>query len=186
MDIEQGHFVSPILFDSLVTGSMCSNVSIYNTQGYCKIANNQQGHFVSPNQSTDQPLMEVDGVPGGRSMYSSNSTLARSQYPTLPVGAVGGSGGGSWGAPYPSLARSTSHRSQGAQSDNVFLDVGVDGGENGPPASPGRYCMDPTFPNGFPEGGEVETDGGHSPFSNTLPRRQHKQPGECVCVCVCV
>lgn len=125
---------------------------------------------VSSNQSTDQPLMEVDGMAmGGRSMYSSNSTLARSQYPTLPVGAMAA------GGPYPSLARSISHRSQGAQSDSVFLDGGV--GAEEPPASPGRYCMDPTFPNGFPEG-DVETDGaGHSPFSSTLPRRTHKQPG---------
>lgn len=138
--------------------------------------------FVSSNQSTDQPLMEVDGMAsGGRGMYSSNSTLARSQYPTHPVGAM--AAGASWtGGPYPSLARSISHRSQGAQSDSVFLDGEV--GAEDPPASPGRYCQDPTFPNGFPEG-DVETDGeGHSPFSSTLPRRTHKQPGKCVCVCM--
>ncbi|KAG5262466.1 hypothetical protein AALO_G00275430 [Alosa alosa] len=119
-------------------------------------------------RSTDQQLMEVDG--SGRSMHSSNSTLARSQYPTLPVG------GGWAGGAYPSLARSISHRSQGAQSDSVFLDGGVGPDDDGPPASPGRYCQDPTFPNGFPEG-DGETDGaGQSPFSNTLPRRTHKQP----------
>ncbi|KAL2078715.1 hypothetical protein ACEWY4_026400 [Coilia grayii] len=129
-------------------------------------------------RSTDQQLMEVDGVPGGRSMYSSNSTLARSQYPTLPMGATGVSGGAAgWAGPYPSLARSMSHRSQGAQSDSVFLDGGVEG-EDALPGSPTRYCKDPTFPNGMPDG-EIEMDGGgHSgtAFSNTLPRRSHKQP----------
>lgn len=148
-------------------------------------------------RSADHPLMEVDGPVGMRGMYASNGTLARSQHPTLPIGAVAFSAAGgntvSWEAPYPSLARSVSHRSQGAQSDSVFLDgalgvgIGISSdGEGGPPESPGRYCMDPTFPNGGLVDGGIELEivggggggggGARSPFSNTLPRRSHKQP----------
>uniref|UniRef100_A0AAY4APJ6 Receptor protein-tyrosine kinase n=1 Tax=Denticeps clupeoides TaxID=299321 RepID=A0AAY4APJ6_9TELE len=114
-------------------------------------------------RSTDQGLVELDGIPSGRSLYSSASTLPRSQYPTLPVGAS--QMNGTWGAVYPPLVRSVSHRSAGGQSDSVFLDSPEDGG---PPSSPGRYCKDPTFPNGM--------DVNIGTFSHTLPRGTHRQP----------
>lgn len=122
-------------------------------------------------QSTDQGL-EADGMPSGRGLYSSVSTLGQSQYPTLPMGATAN---GMWpGTQYPSLVRSISHRSAGGQSDSVFLDGDVE--ESGPPSSPGRYSKDPTMLNGID--GELEPEGPHSFLSHTLPRGAHTQPGE--------
>ncbi|KAL0984479.1 hypothetical protein UPYG_G00142050 [Umbra pygmaea] len=119
-------------------------------------------------RSTDQGLDSEPPVPGGaRSTYSSVSTLGRSQYPTLPMGASGTNG--PWVPQYPSLlSRTISHQSAGGISDSVFLDVGPDEA----PGSPGRYCKDPTFPSG----GELETDGPSRMNSNhhnhhSLPRR---------------
>uniref|UniRef100_A0A8C5HT74 Receptor protein-tyrosine kinase n=1 Tax=Gouania willdenowi TaxID=441366 RepID=A0A8C5HT74_GOUWI len=54
---------------------------------------------------------------------------------------------------YPTLARSPS---AGGQSDSVFFD-GPSDWMSIPPASPGRYCKDPTYPNGSQE--DLETDG---------------------------
>lgn len=121
------------------------------------------------NQSTDLGL-ETDGMPSGRSMHSSVSTLGRSLYPTLPVGAtVSGNWGGSQ---YRSLARSQSHCSAGGQSDSVFLD----GGRDEPPSSPGRYSKDPTFPGCMD--GDMEADGLISYPSHSLPRKKHTHPGD--------
>uniref|UniRef100_A0A8C7HYS9 Receptor protein-tyrosine kinase n=1 Tax=Oncorhynchus kisutch TaxID=8019 RepID=A0A8C7HYS9_ONCKI len=133
-----------------------------------------------PNFFRPQPSM----AGGPRSMYSSVSTLGRSQYPTLPMGASAISNG-PWNPHYPSLlARTTSHLSTGGHSDSVFLD----GGPDDAPASPGRYCKDPTFPNGGES--DLETDG-PSPMHHynhlnhhSLPRRgnaynhNHELPGE--------
>uniref|UniRef100_A0A674DP10 Receptor protein-tyrosine kinase n=1 Tax=Salmo trutta TaxID=8032 RepID=A0A674DP10_SALTR len=133
-------------------------------------------------RSTDQGLDSEPSMAGGpRSMYSSVSTLGRSQYPTLPMGASAISNG-PWNPHYPSLlARTTSHLSTGGHSDSVFLD----GGPDDAPASPGRYCKDPTFPNGGES--DLETDG-PSPMHHynhlnhhSLPRRgkevQDLRPG---------
>ncbi|XP_076857099.1 receptor tyrosine-protein kinase erbB-2 [Brachyhypopomus gauderio] len=142
----------------------------------------QPGFFSSPGQSsgngpsrhhshrsTDLGL-EVDGMPSGRSMQSSVSTLGRGQYPTFSVGATAN---GVWGGTqYPSLVRSTSYRSAGGQSDSVFLDGG--GEEGGPPSSPGRYSKDPTFP--IYMDGDLETDSPAGYLSHTLPRKTHPQP----------
>uniref|UniRef100_A0A674DQ11 Receptor protein-tyrosine kinase n=1 Tax=Salmo trutta TaxID=8032 RepID=A0A674DQ11_SALTR len=123
---------------------------------------------------TDQGLDSEPSMAGGpRSMYSSVSTLGRSQYPTLPMGASAISNG-PWNPHYPSLlARTTSHLSTGGHSDSVFLD----GGPDDAPASPGRYCKDPTFPNGGES--DLETDG-PSPMHHynhlnhhSLPRREY-------------
>ncbi|XP_036429125.1 receptor tyrosine-protein kinase erbB-2 [Colossoma macropomum] len=120
-------------------------------------------------RSTDLGL-EVDGLPSGRSMHSSVSTLGRSQYPTLPVGATAN---GMWGGSgYPSLVRSISRHSAGGHSDSVFLDGGAE--ESGPPSSPDRYSKDPTFPTGID--GDMETDGPVGYLSHTLPRKTHTQP----------
>uniref|UniRef100_A0A665WXX9 Receptor protein-tyrosine kinase n=1 Tax=Echeneis naucrates TaxID=173247 RepID=A0A665WXX9_ECHNA len=109
-------------------------------------------------------------VSGPRSMYSSLSTLGRSQYPTLPLGAS--TANGMWPPPYPALARSPS---AGGQSDSVFMDESPDD-PSLPPASPGRYCKDPTYPNGSQD--DLETDGPngfHHPhhLHHSLPRRSH-------------
>lgn len=109
------------------------------------------------------------GGGGPRSVYSSLSTLGRSQYPTLPVGAS--TSNGIWAAQFPSLARSPS---AGGQSDSVFLDSPDD--PSMPPESPGRYCRDPTYSNGSQE--DLETDGPNGFFSpqhlhHSLPRRSH-------------
>uniref|UniRef100_A0A673M345 Receptor protein-tyrosine kinase n=1 Tax=Sinocyclocheilus rhinocerous TaxID=307959 RepID=A0A673M345_9TELE len=105
---------------------------------------------------------EVDGMPSGRELHSSVSTLGQSQYPTLPVRATAN---GMWpGTQYPSLVRSISHRS--GQSDSVFVDGYVE--DNGPLSSPCRYSKDPTIPNGID--GELETDGPVSFLSHTLPQ----------------
>uniref|UniRef100_A0A8D3BTJ4 Receptor protein-tyrosine kinase n=1 Tax=Scophthalmus maximus TaxID=52904 RepID=A0A8D3BTJ4_SCOMX len=91
----------------------------------------------------DQGLDVEPSIAGGpRSMYSSLSTLGRSQYPTLPLGAS--TSNGLWTPQYPTLARSPS---TGGQSDSVFLD-GPPDDPSLPPASPGRYCKDPTCPDG--------------------------------------
>uniref|UniRef100_A0A4W6CLS4 Receptor protein-tyrosine kinase n=1 Tax=Lates calcarifer TaxID=8187 RepID=A0A4W6CLS4_LATCA len=94
----------------------------------------------------DQGLDVEPPMTGGpQSMYSSLTTLGRSQYPTLPLGAS--TSNGLWGPQYPTLARSPS---AGGQSDSVFLD-GPPDDPSLPPASPGRYCKDPTNPNGSQE-----------------------------------
>ncbi|XP_008281822.1 receptor tyrosine-protein kinase erbB-2 [Stegastes partitus] len=121
-------------------------------------------------QSRDQGLDVEPSIAGGpRSMYSSLSTLGRSQYPTLPSGAS--TSNGLW-PQYPTLARSPS---AGGQSDSVFLD-GPPDGHSLPPASPGRYCKDPTYPNGSQ--GDLETDGPNGflhphHLHHSLPRRSH-------------
>lgn len=125
--------------------------------------------FFSTNQSTDL-AQETDSMPSGRNMQSSVSTLGRSLYPTLPVGATSN---GTWGgSQYRSLARSQSHCSAGGQSDSVFLD----GGRDEPPSSPGRYIKDPTFPGCMD--GVMEVDGLINYPSHSLPRKTHTQPGE--------
>lgn len=101
---------------------------------------------------------------GPRSMYSSLSTLGRSQYPTLPLGAS--TSNGFWTPQYSTLVRSPSAE---GQSDSVFLDGGPDD-PSLPPASPGRYCKDPTYPGGSQ--GDIETDGPNG-FHHTLPRQSH-------------
>ncbi|XP_028286355.1 receptor tyrosine-protein kinase erbB-2 isoform X2 [Parambassis ranga] len=121
-------------------------------------------------RSRDQGLDVEPSVAGApRGMYSSLTTLGRSQYPTLPLGAS--TSNGLW-SQYPTLARSPS---AGGQSDSVFLD-GPPDGHSLPPASPGRYSKDPTYPNGSQ--GELETDGlngFHLPYHlhHSLPRRSH-------------
>ncbi|KAI5102924.1 receptor tyrosine-protein kinase erbB-2 precursor, partial [Silurus meridionalis] len=118
-------------------------------------------------KSTDQGL-EMDGMANGRSTYTSVSTLGRSLYPTLPVGATAN---GNWGgSQYRSLARSQSYCSAGGQSDSVFLD----GGRDEPPSSPGRYSKDPTFPGCMD--GDMEVDGPMHYPSHSLPRKTHTQP----------
>uniref|UniRef100_A0A8C2FCD0 Receptor protein-tyrosine kinase n=1 Tax=Cyprinus carpio TaxID=7962 RepID=A0A8C2FCD0_CYPCA len=108
--------------------------------------------------------LEVDGMPNGRDLYSSLSTLGQSPYQSLPVRA---SANGMWpGTQYPSLVRSISHRSAGGQSDSVFVDGYIE--DNGPPSSPCRYSKDPTIPN--VTDGELETDGPVSFLSHTLPQ----------------
>ncbi|XP_023139917.2 receptor tyrosine-protein kinase erbB-2 isoform X2 [Amphiprion ocellaris] len=121
-------------------------------------------------RSRDQGLDVEPSIAGGpRSMYSSLSTLGRSQYPTLPLGAS--TSNGLW-PQYPTLARSPS---AGGQSDSVFLD-GPPDDHSLPPASPGRYCEDPTNPNGSQ--GDLETDGPNGflhphHLHHSLPRRSH-------------
>ncbi|KAM9816665.1 receptor tyrosine-protein kinase erbB-2 [Neosynchiropus ocellatus] len=121
-------------------------------------------------RSRDQGLDVDPSVAGGsRSINSSLSTLARSQYPTLPLGASASNG--MWTPQYPTLVRSPS---AGGQSDSVFLDGSPE--DPLPPASPGRYCQDPTYPNGSQ--GDLETDGPngfHHPshLHHSLPRRSH-------------
>uniref|UniRef100_A0A7N8YKF7 Receptor protein-tyrosine kinase n=1 Tax=Mastacembelus armatus TaxID=205130 RepID=A0A7N8YKF7_9TELE len=115
----------------------------------------------------DQGLDVEPSIAGGpRSMYSSLGTLGRSQYPTLPLGATVANG--SWSPQYPLLVRSTS---AGAQSDSVFLDGGPNDSSL-PPASPGRYCKDPTFPNGSQ--GDLETDGPNEYVNQEI---QDQRPG---------
>uniref|UniRef100_A0A8C4F6M0 Receptor protein-tyrosine kinase n=1 Tax=Dicentrarchus labrax TaxID=13489 RepID=A0A8C4F6M0_DICLA len=102
---------------------------------------------------------------------SGESTLGRSQYPTLPLGAS--TSNGLWSPQYPMLARSPS---AGGQSDSVFLD-GPPDDPSLPPASPGRYSKDPTYSNGSQ--GDLETDGPngfHHPhhLHHSLPRRIHE------------
>ncbi|XP_051530423.1 receptor tyrosine-protein kinase erbB-2-like [Myxocyprinus asiaticus] len=139
---------------------------IFNTQGEIR-ANGPSRHH--SHRSTDQGL-EMDGMPSGRGLYSSVSTLGQSQYPTLPVGAT--ANGMLAGPQYPSLVRSISHRSAVGQSDSVFLYGDVE--ENDSPSSPGRYSKDPTIPNGID--GELENDGPIAFLSHTLPRGAHTQP----------
>ncbi|XP_028331574.1 receptor tyrosine-protein kinase erbB-2 isoform X2 [Gouania willdenowi] len=122
-------------------------------------------------RSRDQGLDTEPSTMGGpQSMYSSLNTLGHSQYPTLPLGAS--TSNGLWNQ-YPTLARSPS---AGGQSDSVFFD-GPSDWMSIPPASPGRYCKDPTYPNGSQE--DLETDGPngfhHPPhyLHHSLPRRNN-------------
>lgn len=123
---------------------------------------------LSLQQSRDQGLdVDPSVVSVPRSMYSSLSTLGQSQYPTLPLGAS--TSNGIWTPQYPMLARSPS---AGGQSDSVFLD-GPGDDPSLPPASPGRYCKDPTYSNGSQ--GDLEIDGPrgfHHPHYS-LPRWNH-------------
>uniref|UniRef100_A0A8D3CH44 Receptor protein-tyrosine kinase n=1 Tax=Scophthalmus maximus TaxID=52904 RepID=A0A8D3CH44_SCOMX len=66
---------------------------------------------------------------------------------------VSSTSNGLWTPQYPTLARSPS---TGGQSDSVFLD-GPPDDPSLPPASPGRYCKDPTCPDGSQD--DLETDG---------------------------
>lgn len=114
-------------------------------------------------QSRDQGLdVEPSIVGGPQSMYSSLSTLSRSQYPTS---------NGMWTPQYPTLARSPS---ASGQSDSVFLD-GPPEEHALPPSSPGRYCKDPTYPNGSQDNLETDGPNGFHPhhFHHSLPRRSH-------------
>uniref|UniRef100_H3C5X0 Receptor protein-tyrosine kinase n=1 Tax=Tetraodon nigroviridis TaxID=99883 RepID=H3C5X0_TETNG len=103
-------------------------------------------------RSRDQGLdVEPSAAGGPGSMYSSLSTLSRSQYPTLPLGASAANG----------------------SPDDPSL----------PPASPNRYCRDPTYSND--NQGDLETDGPgfHLPqhSHHSLPRQSHRNhvlPGE--------
>ncbi|KAK7919626.1 hypothetical protein WMY93_010910 [Mugilogobius chulae] len=102
-------------------------------------------------RSRDQGLdLDTPLINGPRSMNSSMNTLSRAHYPTLPMGA--NTSNGLW-SQYPTLARSPS---TGGQSDSVFIDGSPDN-PSLPPASPGRYSKDPTYPNGSLS--DLETDG---------------------------
>ncbi|XP_049614465.1 receptor tyrosine-protein kinase erbB-2 isoform X2 [Syngnathus scovelli] len=137
------------------------------TQGDGAQSNGPSRHqsYRSRDQGLDTEAPVVAAAP--RSSYPSLSTIARNQYPTLPGGA--GATNGTWTPHYPTLARSPS---TGGQSDSVFLDGSPDD-HSLPPASPGRYCKDPTY--GSQD--ELETDGpnGFLPphLHHTLPRRNH-------------
>lgn len=112
-------------------------------------------------KSRDQGLdVEPYSAAGPRSMYSSLTLASGAKTPN-----------GMWHQ-YPALVRSPS---DGDQSDSVFLDAAPDG-QSLPPASPGRYCKDPTYPDGSQ--GNLETDGPngfHHPhhLHHSLPRRSH-------------
>ncbi|XP_061565171.1 receptor tyrosine-protein kinase erbB-2 isoform X2 [Cololabis saira] len=120
-------------------------------------------------RSRDHSLDVEPFITGGaRSTHSSMSTLGRSQYPTSSFGVTTANG---FLPQYPTLARSMS-----GQSDSVFLDPVPDSVS---PASPGRYCKDPTYPDGSQD--DLETDGPngfhhpHHPhhLHHSLPRRSH-------------
>ncbi|XP_076007726.1 receptor tyrosine-protein kinase erbB-2 isoform X2 [Genypterus blacodes] len=139
------------------------------TQGEGAQANGPSSRHQSY-RSRDQGL-DTEPV-GPRSMNSSLSTLRRCQYPILPLGASASNG--IWTPQYPQLVRSPS---AGGHSDSVFLDGSPDD-PSIPPASPGRYCKDPTYPNGSK--GNLETDGPPSlhqrlQLHHSLPRRSHAQ-----------
>uniref|UniRef100_A0AAQ5ZA92 Receptor protein-tyrosine kinase n=1 Tax=Amphiprion ocellaris TaxID=80972 RepID=A0AAQ5ZA92_AMPOC len=73
------------------------------------------------------------------------------------------------------LADNLSKLSNHSQSDSVFLD-GPPDDHSLPPASPGRYCEDPTNPNGSQ--GDLETDGPNGflhphHLHHSLPRRKY-------------
>uniref|UniRef100_A0A8C6SV03 Receptor protein-tyrosine kinase n=1 Tax=Neogobius melanostomus TaxID=47308 RepID=A0A8C6SV03_9GOBI len=104
-------------------------------------------YLVPQDQGLDLDPTLANGL---RSIGASMNTLSRSQYPTLPLGAS--TSNGLW-SQYPTLARSPS---AGGQSDSVFLDGSPDN-PSLPPASPGRYSKDPTYPNGSMS--DLETDG---------------------------
>ncbi|KPP76722.1 receptor tyrosine-protein kinase erbB-2-like [Scleropages formosus] len=109
---------------------------------------------------------------GGRSMNLSVSTLGRSQYPTLPMGATVK---GQWGPSYSVLARSASHRSAGDQSDSVFLDAMPESGSHLNGMGPGlRYYEEPTLAGGGDS--HVETDGPVAFSSQTLSQGGWGQP----------
>ncbi|XP_061565170.1 receptor tyrosine-protein kinase erbB-2 isoform X1 [Cololabis saira] len=131
-------------------------------------ANGPSRHH-SYRQSRDHSLDVEPFITGGaRSTHSSMSTLGRSQYPTSSFGVTTANG---FLPQYPTLARSMS-----GQSDSVFLDPVPDSVS---PASPGRYCKDPTYPDGSQD--DLETDGPngfhhpHHPhhLHHSLPRRSH-------------
>ncbi|XP_047233229.1 receptor tyrosine-protein kinase erbB-2 [Girardinichthys multiradiatus] len=116
-------------------------------------------------RSRDQGLdVEPFAIGGPRSMYSSLSTLGHSH--NQPMGES--IANGLW----PQLARSMSAE---GQTDSVFLEVTPDG-HSLPPSSPGRYCKDPTYPNGSQCNMETDgIDGFHHPnhVHHSLPRRSH-------------
>ncbi|MEQ2161092.1 hypothetical protein GOODEAATRI_006201 [Goodea atripinnis] len=116
-------------------------------------------------RSRDQGLdLEPFAIGGPRSMYSSLSTLGHSH--NQPMGES--IANGLW----PQLARSMSAE---GQTDSVFLEVTPDG-QSLPPSSPGRYCKDPTYPNGSQCNMETDgIDGFHHPnhVHHSLPRRSH-------------
>ncbi|MBN3286357.1 ERBB2 kinase, partial [Polyodon spathula] len=134
---------------------------------------------VPSNGSTDH-ILEGEGTSGGRSLYSSVTTLGQSQYPTLPRGGHGQyplvSTGG-W-SQYPSLARSVSERSAGGYSDSVFVEGDRAAGplpHNAPCRDNSiaqRYCEDPTLSLGQDTEGDLEIDGYITPTS-TLSRPEY-------------
>uniref|UniRef100_A0A671YNZ5 Receptor protein-tyrosine kinase n=1 Tax=Sparus aurata TaxID=8175 RepID=A0A671YNZ5_SPAAU len=140
---------------------------------YVVIQNDEQMSMSSPVDSQFfRMLLEEEGNNMRELLdaeeYLVPHTLGRSQYPTLPLGA--NTSNGMWTPQYPTLARSPS---AGGQSDSVFLD-GPPDDPSLPPASPGRYCKDPTYSNGST--GNLETDGPngfHHPnhLHHSLPRR---------------
>ncbi|CAL8284431.1 unnamed protein product [Merluccius merluccius] len=126
-------------------------------------------------RSTEQGLdMEP---PAGGIMYSSMSTLARGQYPTLPLGVSPSNGG--WTPQYPLLTRSPS---SGDPCDSVFLDDAMV-----MPASPGRYrhgdggCHDDLLEKDGPPSMHLPPQHHHHHhpphhLHHSLPRRHHGFP----------
>ncbi|XP_023687473.2 receptor tyrosine-protein kinase erbB-2 [Paramormyrops kingsleyae] len=139
------------------------HMDLFRTQG--ELASNGPSRHHS-HRSTENSL-DWDGPVGARSMNPSVSTLGRSQYPTLTMGA---SMKGLWGSHYP-LARSVSHRSAGGQSDSVFLDVGT---EASAPINGLRYCDDPTF--AAMRDSDMEIDGPALFLSQTISLGGQGQP----------
>ncbi|XP_015231477.1 PREDICTED: receptor tyrosine-protein kinase erbB-2 [Cyprinodon variegatus] len=135
------------------------------TRGKESVSNGPSRH--QSYRSRDQGLDVEPSTAGvSQSMYSSLSTLGHNHYPTLPMGASAANG------LWPQLARSTS---AGGQSDSVFLEVTQDG-QSLPPSSPGRYCKDPTYPNGSQcdlENDETDSFPHANHLHHSLPRRSH-------------
>uniref|UniRef100_A0A8C9W4Q2 Receptor protein-tyrosine kinase n=1 Tax=Scleropages formosus TaxID=113540 RepID=A0A8C9W4Q2_SCLFO len=161
-------------FRELVTefSTMARDPSRYVVIQVCDLANPVDSHFfrmlleeegVTMTELLDAEeylvpqtdLFKASGEVVRRSMNLSVSTLGRSQYPTLPMGATVK---GQWGPSYSVLARSASHRSAGDQSDSVFLDAMPESGSHLNGMGPGlRYYEEPTLAGGGDS--HVETDG---------------------------
>ncbi|KAG7277577.1 hypothetical protein CRUP_013895 [Coryphaenoides rupestris] len=111
-------------------------------------------------RSTDQGLNAEPPFSSPCTMYSSMSTLARGQYPTLPLGASTSNSG--WTPQYPTMARSPS---SGDACDSVFLDDATVTS-----VSPGRYRHGDG--GGSCHEDLLETDG---PPGTHLPPQHHNQ-----------